>query len=181
MHIDPKYFNSFLFIVALIAAVIIALFSLNNRSSERAAFQKRVLSQDSLKTVWWPDVQQDDSVQIASFKGKFVVLDFWSNWSDASLESHKGLARLKGEYADTLQIIAAAVGLKKDEAISYIKKYRFPFHFVAGSKQFGAFSVPGLPALIIYNPKGEAEKVFLGYPGESQIDSLRAIITHGKQ
>lgn len=181
MRIDPKYFNSFLFVVAFIAAGMIAFFTLSNRSVERSDFSKRMMTQDSLKTVWWPKVESKDSLRISDFEGQVVVLDFWSNWSDAASESHKKLADMQNQHPDSMEVIAAAVGLKKDEVINYIQKHQFSFQFVAGSRHFSDFNVPGLPAKMIYDTRGDIRYVFLGYPDDSQYDSLRALITNGKQ
>jgi thiol-disulfide isomerase/thioredoxin len=181
MRIDPKYFNLFLGICAVLAAGLIAFFTLSNRSLEKDAFRERMFAQDSLQTVSWTTVQTADTIKIADFRGQFVVLDFWANWSDGSVKSHQKLASVKNEFPDTLQVIAAAVGLQKDEVESYIQKHKFPFHFVAGSKHFSGFRVPGLPAQLIYNPEGKLENVSLGYPDESQYDSLRALITNANR
>lgn len=180
MRIDPKYFNVFLAIVAVVAAGLIAFFTLSNRGAERTAFKERIFAQDSLQTVWWRKVQSDDSLRIADFRGQFVVLDLWSNWSDASLESHKKLARIQSNYPDTLQVIAAAVALQRGEIESYIKKHKFPFHFVAGSQHFSSFNIPGLPVQMMYDTNGKLQHVFLGYSGDSQYDSLKTLID-GKQ
>jgi hypothetical protein len=180
MRLDPKYFNKFLLIVAILAAILIAFFTLSNRSAEKSDFRDRMFAQDSLKTVWWPKVQADDSLRIFDLKGQFVVLDFWANWSDASIESHKQLAQIQNQYSDTLQVIAASVSLQKEEVFSYIEKHDFPFQFVAGSQHFSAFNVPGLPAQMMYTPAGELKHVFLGYSDDSQYDSLRVLIANGQ-
>lgn len=181
MRIDPKYFNTFLLVVALVAAALIAFFILSNRSTERSEFQKRMFSQDSLKSIWWNKVQSDDSLRVADFEGQFVVLDLWSNWSDASLRSHTELAKIMQQHPRNLQVIAAAVGLKKQEVENYIQKHEFPFHFVAGSQQFSNFNMPGLPVQFIYNPKLDLKQVFLGYSDDSQYDSLRVLINDANQ
>lgn len=181
MKIDPKYFNTFLLIVAVIAAGIIAYVTFQSRSSERAAFRERMVGQDSLRTVYWPVIEGDDSLRVSDLRGKVVVLDFWSNWSDASLQSHRELAKLRKAYPDSLEVIAAAVGLRKEEAISYIEKWDFPFRFVAGSRHFSAFGIPGLPAQIIFDPNSELSQVYLGYRNDSRYDSLRQYLTHGKK
>lgn len=181
MRIDPKYFNLFLGICAVLAAGLIAFFTLSNRSMEKENFRERMFGQDSLQKVNWAAVQTADTIRITDFRGQFVVLDFWANWSDGSAESHKKLVSIKNEFSDTLQVIAAAVGLQKDEVESYIQKHKFPFHFVAGSQHFSGFRVPGLPAQLIYNPEGQLETVSLGYPDDSQYDSLRALITNANR
>lgn len=181
MRIDPKYFNVFLLIVALVAAALIAVFTLNNRSTEKSAFKEKIFAQDTLQTLWWDKVQSSDSLRISDFGGQFVVVDFWSNWSDASLESHRELVEIKQQNPDILDVIAASVSLDKAEVMSYINKHRFPFHFVAGSRYFSELHIPGLPAQMVYNPDGELKHVFLGYPGPSQYDSLRALINNEKK
>lgn len=180
MKLDPKYFNTFLAVCFVIAAVLIVFFTLSNRSSEREAFQKRMFEQDSLRSVSWNKVQTDDSLRISDFKGKFVVVDFWGNWSEASLKSHRQLAKVKQQYSDSISVIAAAVGLQKNEAINYIQEHQFPFYFVAGSKQFSDFQIPGLPAQLVYSPKGQLKSIFLGYSDKSQYDSLQTIISDGR-
>jgi thiol-disulfide isomerase/thioredoxin len=181
MQIDPKYFNVFLVIVAVCAAVLIAVFTLSNRSAEKSAFKEKMFSQDSLQTLAWPKIEGTDSLRISDFHGEFVVVDFWANWSDASLESHRQLAKLKTQYADTLEVLAASVSLQQAEVTQYMQQHQFPFHFVAGSRYFSDLNIPGLPAQLMYDSNGNLEHVFLGYPGPSQYDSLRAMITYGKQ
>lgn len=180
MRIDPKYFNVFLVIVAVIAAALIMFFTLSNRTAEKSSFKEKIFAQDSLQTLSWPKAQASDSLRISDFKGQFVVLDFWSNWSDASLDSHRQLAKIKKQYGDTLQVLAASVSLQKAEVSGYIEEHQFPFHFVAGSRYFSDLNIPGLPAQMMYNPDGKLQHVFLGYPGPSQYDSLRAMINNDK-
>jgi hypothetical protein len=181
MRIDPKYFNTFLFIVAVVAASLIAFFIVSNRSAEKSAFKQRMFAQDSLQTTWWNKVQSADSVQVADFEGTYVVLDLWSNWSDASLKSHTELAQIKKQYPDQIQVLAAAVGLQKREVEAYIRKHRFPFYFVAGSRQFSEFNMPGLPVQFVYDQQLELKHVFLGYSDDRQYDSLRVLINNGNQ
>jgi len=178
MHIDPKYFNRFLAIVAAMAAILIIFFTFKNQMSDKSDFKKRMFAQDSLQTVYWHDAQDDDSLRISDFKGQFVVLDFWSDWSDKSVDYHKKLASLKRDYPDNMQIVAAAVGMHRDQVITYMQKHAFPFHFVAGSRQFSSFGVPGLPAQLIYKPDGKLQSIFLGFPDDSQYDSLRTVIVN---
>ncbi|MGM0547071.1 MAG: TlpA family protein disulfide reductase [Bacteroidota bacterium] len=176
MRIDPKYFNTFLLVVALVAAALIAYFIFSNRTAERTDFTQRMFDQDSLQTVWWPRVQTDDSLQVSNYDGKVVVLDLWSNWSDASLNSHRELSEIQQKHSNDLEVIAAAVGVTKEEAISYMEEHEFPFHFVAGSQHFSSFNMPGLPVQFIYNSETELKHVFLGYSDESQYDSLKVLL-----
>lgn len=178
MRIDPKYFNTFLVIIAVIAAILIALFTYSNRTVERSDFRQRMFSQDSLQTIWFAKVQEDDSLRVQDFEGQLVVLDFWSDWSHVSRKSHRQLTIIQNQYPEKLQVIAAAVNMKKKNVMSYIEKHQFPFTFVAGSQQFSDFNMPGLPAQMIYNREGDLAHVFLGYPDDTQYDSLKALLNN---
>ncbi|SMO68820.1 TlpA family protein disulfide reductase [Fodinibius sediminis] len=176
MKIDPKYFNSFLGVVAIIAALLIAYYTVSSQQDKRKAFKERIMQQDSLQTVSWPMVQRQDSLRIADFKGHHVLIHFWSNWSDASISAHQKLATLKGKQGKALSVIAAAVGLRKQEALSYINKHEFPFYHVAGSKQFSSFGIPGVPAYLLYTPAGRLRYVSLGILDDVKVDSISNII-----
>jgi hypothetical protein len=181
MRIDPKYFNTFLLIVAVVAASLIAYFIVSNRVAEKSDFKQRMFAQDSLQMTWWNNVQSGDSVKVADYEGTYIVLDLWSNWSDASLRSHTELAKIKGQYPDEVQVLAAAVGLQKKEVEQYIQEHQFPFHFVAGSRQFSEFNMPGLPVQFVYDRQLDLRHVFLGYSDDSQYDSLRVLIKNGNR
>lgn len=180
MRLDPKYFNTFLAITAVAAASFIAYFTISSQQNKRSDFKARIAQQDSLQSVVWPMVQTPESISIADFSGRFVLLHFWSNWSDTSINAHRQLTKLKKEYGEQLTVIAAAVGLQKEEALTYAKKHEFPFYHVAGSRQFSAFHIPGVPTYLLYAPEGTLEFVFTGSLDEVQFDSLRAILD-GKQ
>jgi len=181
MRIDPKYFNTFLLIVAIVAASLIAYFIVSNRTAEKSDFKQRMFAQDSLQATWWTNVQSDDSVKVSDYKGMYIVLDLWSNWSNASLKSHTELAQIKQQHPDDVQVLAAAVGLQKQEVEQYIQKHQFPFHFVAGSRQFSEFNMPGLPVQFVYDQQLDLKHVFLGYSDDRQYDSLRVLINNGNQ
>ena len=179
MKLDPKYFNTFLAIVAVLAAILIAFFTISSQEGKQKAFKKRIVKQDSLKTVSWPRVKQQDSLKISDFKDQYVLLQFWTNWSDGAVNEHQNLKEIQKKYNNDLTIISAIVGLEKEEAVTYIKKHDFPFQFVAGSQQFGAFGVPGLPAYLLYNRNQDLVYISLGELDKAQSDSLRKVVEDG--
>ncbi|WP_372638510.1 TlpA family protein disulfide reductase [Fodinibius sp.] len=176
MRLDPKYFNTFLAVVAVIAASFIAYFTISSQQNKRSDFKERIMQQDSLQTVAWPLVDTSESISITDFSDRFVLLHFWSNWSDRSIHAHRRLAKLKKEYGERLAVIAAAVGLQKEEALSYAREHEYPFYHVAGSQQFSAFHIPGVPTYLLYTPEGTLEFVLTGSMDEVKFDSLRTIM-----
>ncbi len=176
MRIDPKYFNTFLIIVAVVGAIVIALFTYANLTGDEQIFKDRINDQDSLRTVYWHPVEEGDSLRIDDFRGNIVVLDFWTERSGASVSSQKQLAEVKAEYGDRLRVIAASVGQREQEIRNYIQKKDYPFIFVTGSQHFSSFNVPAIPAQLVYDPGGGIHSIFIGYRSSAQYDSLRTII-----
>ncbi|MCW9707155.1 TlpA family protein disulfide reductase [Fodinibius salsisoli] len=181
MRLDPKYFNTFLAVVAVIAALAIIYLTINTQQDKRRAFNKQMMQQDLLQTVGWKRVGQPDSLRISSFDSSFVLLQFWSNWSDTSAEEHQKLSTLKEEAGSKLAIFSAIVGLQKEEATTYIEEHNYPFHYVAGSRQFSSFQVPGLPAYLLFQPGGKVRFVSLGSLEKTHLDSLKTMIHRGSK
>jgi thiol-disulfide isomerase/thioredoxin len=180
MRLDPKYFNTFLAVVAVIAALVIIFFTINTQQNKRAAFKDRIMKQDSLQTVRWTQVTTSDSLRISDFDSSFVLLQFWSNWSDTSIEEQQTIAAMKQQLGEQLAVISAIVGLRKEEAITYVQEHDFPFNYVAGSRQFSSFQVPGLPAYVLFKPGGEIGFVSLGTLQQQKVDSLKKVIRRGR-
>ncbi len=179
MRIDQKYFKPFLIVLAIVGALIIAYFTISSPLDREAAFREQIVKQDSLKTTSWLEVETSDSLRISDFSGQYVMLYFWSQWSGSSDEGHQKIAELRNSFTNDLEVISAMVGLRKEEALAFVSDNDFPFHYVAGSKQFSAFGVPGLPAHLLYNPDGKIQYISLGILNEAEIDSLSTIINDG--
>lgn len=178
MKIDQKYFVPFVIIMAVVSAFIIAYFTISSQQADRQYFKTHITKQDSLKFSRMPVFNGNDSLSVKSFQGKFVVLDFWSTWSNFSENNHKHLAQIVNEYPDRLLVIAAVVEDKRKKVDDYIQRHRFPFHYVDGTQVFNKFDMPGVPVQLVYKPNGNIASVFFGSEGPAQFDSLRALISH---
>lgn len=176
MRIDPKYFNVFLAVVAAVAAILIALYTYANLRGDERIFKERMMASDSLSTVAWPLVEKEDSLRIRNFNDRYVVLDFWTERSGASVVSQEKLSEVKEEYGDRLTVIAAGVGQPVQDVLTYIREHDYPFIFVEGSHHFSAFDVPAIPAQLVYEPGGSVHSIFIGFRDSAQYDSLRSIL-----
>lgn len=179
MKLDEKYFIPFLVVVAIMAAVLIALFTANNRTEKEQAFKRSITAQDSLKLQFMPVVKSSDSLRVALYPDKFVVLDFWATWTASfSRGAHQQLAELKDLYPDNLEVLAAVVQDKPEKVEEYINRHKFPFHYVNGTKVFHRFNVGGVPTQLIYQPGGQLHSIFTGYADSTRMDSLKKIISN---
>lgn len=178
MKLDQKYFVPFLAVMAVVTALLIAFFTVSSQKGQREAFRQAIMQQDSLRNEYMPYIESNDSLRVSSLteNNKYVVLDFWATWSNYSVEVHRELTQLVGEYPERLEVIAAVVKDQPDKISAYLERYNFPFHFVHGTTVFNKYQVPGMPTEIIYSPQGIIVDVYFGYSDSTQYNRLRTLI-----
>ena len=178
MKLDPKYFIPFLAVVAVATALIITFFTISSQKGQRQAFKTAIMQQDSLKTEPMSLLNADSTISVQQFEGKFVLLDFWSTWSNFSENAHVQIAEIVENHPDTLKVIAALVEDRETEVSSYIDRNNFPFDFTDGTKVFNKYGVPGLPTQLLYDPSGKIIDVYFGSVDSTKYDSLRTLLNN---
>lgn len=178
MKLDQKYFVPFLAVTAIATALLITFFTISSQKGQRQSFRNAITTQDSLRSEKMQSLNHDDSLSVSTFPDKFVVLDFWSTWSNFSEDVHKQLSDLKREYPDTLEVIAAVVQDQPSKIDAYINRHKFSFHFVNGTEVFNKYDIPGMPTEIIYDSKGNIIDVFFGYSDSTHFERLRTLLKH---
>ena len=118
-----------------------------------------------------------DSLRGIDFKGKFVIIDYWSTWSDPSIESHTELWSLIQDYSDMFIVIAAGVRDANETIIEYATEKPYPFYYVQGTNAFQNLKVPGVPSQAIYMPSGSLLQLRVGYKGPQDYDVLRNAVS----
>ncbi|MDZ7773662.1 MAG: TlpA disulfide reductase family protein [Balneolaceae bacterium] len=179
MRIDPKYFNVFIFILAIVAAALIVFYSVSTDRSNQRKFREFITSSDSLGLEYWNEAFSNDTLSIEELDSRFVLVDFWATWSVYGDERHRHLHRLLEEHPEILTVLAASVRNPLEEVREYREQHGFPFTYVDGTRIFTKYRVPGIPTMILYGPDGRIRTVFVGFEGEAQIDSLNRVISHG--
>lgn len=180
MKLDQKYFVPFLAVAAILTAILITFFTISSQKGQRQVFRDFVMQQDTLRYEKMPLLNEEDSLSVSDFKGKFVILDFWATWSNFSEDVHFQISELARQHADTLQVIAGVVEDRQEKIDAYIERHDYPFLFVEGTTVFNKYDIPGMPTEIVYNPEGEIIDVFFGYPDSTQFDSLRILLSNGR-
>src|SRR5690554_7478083 len=107
MRIDPKYFNLFIAVCAVITLVVIVFGTINYSNNQVADFREN-LEMVQLDTLSFKSYSSSDSLHLSHHSGNPVVIQFWSTWSDKSQDVNLRIEEIRKENPE-LEVIAAAV------------------------------------------------------------------------
>lgn len=186
MKIDPKYFNLFAGTVAVFAFIAIIYFTISYSVTQKTDFVETIGEGIDLYESWFQvvdvqhattDIAIGDSLHASMFRGKIVIVDFWSTWSDPAMESHIELWNIIKDHSDKIVVIAAGVRDADEAILEYASAHDYPFLYVQGTDIFQKFKVPGVPSQVIYMPSGTLVQVRVGYKGQKDYEVLRRSIS----
>lgn len=87
-------------------------------------------------------------LQLLSYRGKVVLLDFWATWCDPCREEIPHFANLQDKYGPQgLQIIGIAMDDSPDPVRDFYQRFKMNYPVVMGNAQIGELygGVLGLP------------------------------------
>jgi peroxiredoxin len=92
-----------------------------------------------------PDTQ-DSIINLSSFRGKIVLVDFWASWCGPCRAANPGVVKLYKKYQQQgFEVFAVSVDKKKSEWLKAIKKDKITYQQVNDN---GGWRVkPWLPIL----------------------------------
>jgi cytochrome c biogenesis protein CcmG, thiol:disulfide interchange protein DsbE len=110
--------------------------------------------------------EQADPLDLASLRGKVVLLDFWASWCEPCRRSFPWLNEMQAKYAGRgLVVIGVNVDRERTEADRFLHDVPAQFRIVydpAGSLA-SHYDLPGMPVSYLIGPNGDIVGRHLGF------------------
>jgi thiol-disulfide isomerase/thioredoxin len=123
-------------------------------------------------------LESDATVNLATYKGKVVYLDFWASWCGPCQTAMPLLESLRGEFpADQFQILAVNVDQDPEKAKSFLARHKVGYQSVSDPEGHlpSTYGLKTMPTSYIIDRNGVVRYVHAGFRA-SDVDELRGQI-----
>ena len=117
-------------------------------------------------------------LDIASYKGKVVYMDFWASWCPPCKLSFPSLNKLHNELKDRgFEVLAINLDEEKSDAEAFLKHtpVNFSIAYDGEGSCPGAYKVMAMPSSYIIDKQGIVREVHLGFD-EDKFKKIRTSI-----
>ncbi|PSL46196.1 peroxiredoxin [Chitinophaga niastensis] len=137
-----------------------------------------------IKTFTLPD-EKDQAFSFDSFKGKYVMIDFWASWCGPCRQSFPHMREMFEQYKDkNFEIYSISIDKSKADWLKAVAKENNPWKQgldninISGS----GFAITGVPTVYLISPDGTIllKEVGPNTDGSSEIDKKLASLFGGK-
>lgn len=125
-----------------------------------------------------PDVS-GKPISMSSFRGKFVLLDFWSSWCAPCRAENPNVLKAYNEFKDKgFTVFAVSVDNDRENWLKAVKEDQLPWTQASDLKQKNEaaelFGIDGIPASFLIDPNGKIVAVNLR--GDDLVKKLKELI-----
>lgn len=123
--------------------------------------------------------ETDANLDLADYRGRVVVMDFWASWCVPCRRSFPWLNTMSEKYADDgLVIIGVNVDRERREAEDFLAEFpaRFRIHYDPEADLARQFDVQGMPSSFIIGRDGNVRNSHIGFKVRRQDEYEAAIV-----
>ena len=113
-------------------------------------------------------------VQLAAFKGKIILLNFWATWCGPCRAEIPSLVELQHQYADDLVVLGLSVDDTAEKLLPYAAEFKMNYPVLVGNgredvqEAFGPLY--GIPVSVIIGRDGRIAKKHSGIATKEQFE-----------
>ena len=102
----------------------------------------------------------DGTIKLSSFRGKYLILDFWASWCGPCLAEVPNVKAVYEQYKDKgFEIYGVSLDDKKDAWVNAIEKHDLPWIHVSSLKGWECpvakiYNVTGIPKMYLLDKEG---------------------------
>jgi len=120
------------------------------------------------------------SLQLSTYRGKVVLLDFWATWCTPCREEIPHLVELQNKYHDQgLQIIGVSMDDSPDPVREFYQRFQMNYPVVMGNAEIGELygGVLGLPIAFVIGRDGRISVKHIGAADVSVLEQdIKALL-----
>ena len=124
-------------------------------------------------------------LQLSSYRGKVVLLDFWATWCDPCRDEIPHFVELQQKYGNQgLQIIGVSMDDSIDPVRPFAEKLGINYPIVMGSAKIGELygGILGLPIAFMIGRDGRIHRKHIGATNVTVFDTeIRHLLQNGLQ
>jgi thiol-disulfide isomerase/thioredoxin len=120
-----------------------------------------------------PTVFAADTLDLAQYRGKLVLIDFWASWCAPCRYSFPWLNEMQAKYADRgLVVVGVNVDRERADAEHFLRDVPAHFRIVydPSGTLAAAYDVPGMPTSFVFGADGKLIGKHIGFQQGSRAE-----------
>ncbi len=126
---------------------------------------------DSMPLITFSNVYNQHHVPLSpqDYKGKLVIIDFWSHWCGSCIEAFPKMEKLQKEFGDKIKVLLVTPD-KKEDVIKLFKRFKIPELTILYADTLLSSMFPHItvPHHVWINPDGRIQFITDGYNATAQ-------------
>ncbi|WP_127126655.1 TlpA disulfide reductase family protein [Pseudoflavitalea rhizosphaerae] len=109
---------------------------------------------------------KDEPVAFSSFRGKYVLIDFWSSWCGPCKASFPHMKEVYKKYrSDQFEIVGISIDEDKSAWLKELNTQQLPWPQLLDNKKIyiSEFAVTGVPTVYLISPEGKIMMKEIGF------------------